>query len=123
MGDMLTNLVELIGVEYTQLLLFQRGGQQVYFPQQESLNPDHWLVKAVGMSSATTLCRHLGKQVIILPLGGSGLRYRLQKELDNGLKNGASLNQLVKNTGLSRRTISRKRARLKEERPKMSRLF
>jgi uncharacterized protein YerC len=118
-------LLEVIGVNQTERLLQERGGQQVYIPMEENLTPDHWLVACIGMEDALAMCRRFTKMNLVLPLGISGLKNRVQVLLNRGLKNGTSYTQLVRLTGLSRRTCSRQRRRLEEEaeRPKPPRLF
>jgi DNA invertase Pin-like site-specific DNA recombinase len=57
-------------------------------------------------------------------LGLNGIHNRTKELLNRGLKNGASLNKLVRVTGLSRRTISRqKKKKILEKELKLPRLF
>jgi hypothetical protein len=122
---LLEMLIELIGEDQTRLLLYHRGGEQVYIPKEERLDPEHWLVKAVGMDSAKVICKHFCQVSLVLPLGLNGVRNRAIELVDRGLESGASINQIVRVSGLSGKTIRRRKKRLAEvtQRPKGPSLF
>jgi hypothetical protein len=109
MDSTLASLARLIGEDKTRLLLYKRGGEQVYIPARESLGPEHWLVQAVGEDAAGALADALRGTSVVLPLGMAGLRNQSWAMLDEAIESGLSTNQIVRKTGLSTRTASRRR--------------
>jgi hypothetical protein len=103
-------LLRLIGEERLARLLCSRGGERVYVPGRERLTDDHWLVRAVGMEAAGLACDALKGANFELPLGMSGLRNQIRAVLDEALESGLSTNRIVRLTGLSARTVRRRRA-------------
>jgi hypothetical protein len=111
MANLLIDMILLIGEQNVEDLLLLKGGQKVYIPTEENLTEEHWLVKVVGKAAATSLSKRFGAGSLVLPLGLFGNRNRLHNAIERGLKNGNSLNNLVSLTGVSRKTISRIRAK------------
>ena len=107
-GEILTTLVDKIGLEKTKLLLAQRGGQEVYIPGPDHLTPDHWLAVIVGFDAAMKICHFWQREKITLPLGPEGgSRNALHKAVRESAAAGASVNQIVRQTGLHARTVYR----------------
>jgi hypothetical protein len=121
----LRELIDLVGVDKTRMLLYLKGGEQIYVPLPENLTEGHWLAKAIGYESALALCRSHGQSQLILPLGDEGLRHRSMELLDDAIARGSSNNQIVRTCGLSIRTVSRRRKRVTavKDSPKMPTLF
>ncbi|UQZ89551.1 hypothetical protein C4J81_15450 [Deltaproteobacteria bacterium Smac51] len=111
-GETLTALVEMIGLEKTLFFLSKRGGECVYFPSPENLSPDHWLSIIVGFDAAMRLCEVFQGQKVALPLGPeTGNRSTLQKAVQESTAAGASVNEIVRATGLHSSTVRRIRNR------------
>jgi hypothetical protein len=111
---LLVNIVNLIGVDQARLLFYARGGQQVYIPTREHLRDNHWLVESIGLEAASTMAEHYGGNILLLPLGVHGLRHRINSHINSRLEAGESTNTIVADTGISYKTICRRRKKLND---------
>lgn len=113
-GEILSALFEMIGRDLTLRLLSLRGGQEVYIPSPSNLTPDHWLSMAVGFEAAMKVADQYQGDKITLPLGPEGgCRNALHRVVQDSAAAGASVNQIVQETGLHARTVRR----IKNRRP------
>lgn len=116
-GEVLSNLVEQIGLEKTLLLLARRGGEEVYIPGPVYLTPDHWLSVIVGFDAAMKISHFYRGEKIALPLGPeNGNRNALHRAVQESAAAGVSVNQIVRETGLHSSTVRRiKRRQLRRD--------
>lgn len=107
-GEILSRLADLIGKEKTLYLLAQRGGEEVYIPGPDRLEPDHWLAVLVGYEAAMRVAEYWQRERISLPLGPEGgSRNAQHKAVREAAAHGANVNQIVRATGLHARTVRR----------------
>lgn len=107
-GEILTTLADLIGKDLTMLLLARRGGEEVYIPTPGGLTPDHWLSLTVGFDAAMKVAGYYQGVKISLPLGPeSGSRNALHRAVRESAAAGASVNEIVRATGIHSRTVRR----------------
>lgn len=85
-----------------------RGGQRIYMPV--ALQPEHWLVRTIGMTAATALAQHFPKgECLDVPFGPAGSylaerrrRARLYAEAVSG---NLSANDAARRIGVTRRAV------------------
>ncbi|SIS50119.1 hypothetical protein [Insolitispirillum peregrinum] len=112
---LLAELADAIGLPAALAIAHNRGGQMVYIPQPDHLPDSHWLVETVGMDAARTVAAHLGGGCHLIPLGPTGTRATIKTAITDSLQRGLSITQIVAETGVSRRTVERHRATLRQK--------
>ncbi len=90
-----------------------RGGVKVYFPEPDSLTPEHWLVQACGLEAARKICEHFQGSKLDLPLGPSGSRAETAEAIKRGIEAGMSQRQIARATGITSRTVRNHNSRRK----------
>jgi hypothetical protein len=85
-----------------------KGGAPTYFPRQDGLTDDHWLVVACGWDAAWAIARRVGGHRYDLPLGPlTGNRAAVRRAINEGLENGLTGHQLARLVGVDCRTVRR----------------
>ncbi|MHC1792036.1 hypothetical protein [Solidesulfovibrio sp.] len=85
-----------------------RGGAPAYFPRQDALSDDHWLVVACGWDAARAIARRVGGHRHDLPLGPlSGNRAAVARAIREGLENGLTGHAVARLVGVDCRTVRR----------------
>lgn len=99
-----SDLVKIIGTDATVCLCTALGGLSgIYVPQPARLNPDHRLVRAVGMSAAQTLASIFGGEYVEIPKGSTlGKRKR---EIYRMSEQGVPHNLIARRTGVTERYV------------------
>ncbi len=104
-----------------------RGGTRVYFPEPDSLTPEHWLVQACGLDTARKICGHFRGCKVEIPLGPSGSQAEVRAAIQRGLEAGMSHSQIARATGITSRTVrnhaSRRKGRGYGSTPSQASLF
>lgn len=104
-GDLprsLVDLAETLGLPVALRLIEHFGGTELRVPKRPP--PDHPIIKALGESDGSAVCRFLGGQQLYVPRGGQGGRWRQANELaDRGLTRA----QIARILGVSQRHVRR----------------
>lgn len=106
--QLLAALAEAIGVEAALALADARGGQRVHVPK--SIDAGHWIARAIGARRAEELARAYGGESLDLPAARTGSTLAARRRCDRALAEGASLNQAVAASGLTRRGVQWRKA-------------
>ncbi|MEM1284932.1 MAG: hypothetical protein AAGH43_06060 [Pseudomonadota bacterium] len=121
-------VADAIGVDATLSLIEAHGGARIFIPA--TCSADHWLATLLGHEKALKLCgafsvapegRNVGAY-IVLPLGHASAieqaRAASYRTMHEALDAGASVDEAVRRSGLSRATVNReKRRRRSNETP------
>lgn len=111
----------MVGLEAAVKVANARGGTRAYFPP--SVPATHWLAKLIGTESANRLCHYLTRGVgmgasLNIPLARASAFNRFQNrvnhEIDAGLAEGLSAQQIALRVGVTARAVHRRRAKLRE---------
>jgi hypothetical protein len=116
---LLAEIAEVAGLDAALAIAAAKGGQEVFFVSR--LTDDNWLVQAVGREKAMLLSDHFtsgrGRIKMNIPLGPIGTyaqaRRMAIKRVREALDQGASLNQAAAQAGITARSVSRYKSRLK----------
>jgi hypothetical protein len=108
LGNFLTVVVKAAGVDAALALIEKFGGSRVYIPVKPKDN--HPIVRIGGRAAADAIADAYGSSVLIFPKRGFEDR-RLR--VLSALRNGASVNEAVKASGLSFRQVQRIKAELR----------
>ncbi len=104
--------LELVATEVNEevalLLARSLGGQNVYMPDHPG--PDHPLTLALGQKDAARVARVLGPGSVPIPFGPYSIRSQLQQAIRDGITNGLSAREIVRQVGCCERTVRRHRA-------------
>ena len=114
----LAEIAALIGEVAAISIAACKGGTRVYFPAK--VNDAHWLVEAVGIDKAKILCQHFvvdrkRGQHIEIPLYVGGTYRQMIRAIAERVHKldaaDASASEIVRQTGVTQRTVHRHRAR------------
>lgn len=107
----LAQIAEVAGEAAALQVAASKGGTIAYFPQARHLDPDHWLVEAVGPKAAAkiaALFEDREQRSVEIPLGPlSGVRGRARRALARALSEGKSVSQAARLAGVHMRTARR----------------
>jgi transcriptional regulator of acetoin/glycerol metabolism len=119
---LLAEIAEVAGLDAALAIAKAKGGTRASFPTPERLTRDHWLVEAVGIETARTICEHFkvrntGLQLSI-PLGPQG-GYREQQRtraraLQAAITDNCSIDEAARLVGVDRSTVIRAKQRLRK---------
>jgi len=113
----LAEVAEVAGLKAALELAAARGGNRAYIPS--CCGDDHWLVRAVGRAAADAICAHFAVPSgieIDIPRGPTGRQAQYYRDLARLIGEGRSSSEITQALGISRRTVTRHRARLREDR-------
>jgi DNA-binding NarL/FixJ family response regulator len=106
----LAEVAEVAGVTAALQLAHAKGGSQAYIPKPENLTPDHWLVEAVGDIAARAIAERMGGGHCGIPLGPlNGMRSKVWRAIQEGIKEGKSAHEIARLIGVHHRTVRRHR--------------
>ncbi len=105
----LNRIADIAGAEAAERLALYAGGQgKKYIPQPETITSDHWLAIAVGLDAAIKIARNIGEERLIhIPLGGTGARGSLHREIIKLSRSGYSNAQIARNLRIDESTVRR----------------
>jgi hypothetical protein len=113
--NVLQEIAGLVGVAGAIAIAERRGGTRVYFPTTTGGSDTHWLVECVGQEGADRLCSHFAVdgrgQRVEIPLCSGGTFRRLARAIHQLDQDGASSAEIVRQVGVTQRTVHRHRAR------------
>lgn len=112
---LLAEIAEVAGLKAALQLAAERGGNRVYIPERAA--DDHWLVRAVGREAADMICAHFAVPSGIeleVPRGPTGRQAEHYRRLSQLIAEGAPSGQITHELGISRRTVTRHRAKRRD---------
>lgn len=112
---LLAEIAEVAGLAAALKLAAARGGNRAYIPVR--CPDDHWLTRAVGREAADKICAHFGVPSGIwleIPRGPTGRQAEHYRQLAEMIATGASSTEITRALGISRRTVHRHRARMRD---------
>lgn len=114
----LGEIEEIAGLPAAIKVAEARGGARARIPAR--LKDDHWLVVAVGRETAELIAHHFtsGQRTVELdiPLGPAGTVAKAKRNINMLLgRGGISSDAIARATGMSRRTVLRKKKILRRE--------
>lgn len=116
---LLAEIAEIAGLEAALKVAEAKGGNVARFASR--LTPENWLVKAVGMEVAQKISAEItsGRGIdLLVPLGPTGSYKRdMQRRAGayhQALANGAKISQIARQVGVTRRSVERFRAKLRD---------
>lgn len=111
----LFEIAAVAGMDAAMAVARAKGGVKAYFPARPK--EGHWLVDAVGMEAARTICTALvsGRSglEIDVPIGPAGSRDSARQVIETAYAGGMQAKDVVRLTGVSERTVRRHFAKLK----------
>lgn len=115
----LQEIAETAGETAALTIASRYGGTRVYFPARTNGIEKHWLVDCVGPDAANKLCDHFAVdgrgQRIEIPLyvGGTYRQFvrAVAQRLHELNEEGASSTEIVRQVGVTQRSVHRHRAR------------
>lgn len=115
---LLAEIEEIAGLAAALKVADVKGGGRAYIPAR--LKADHWLVVALGWETAELIAHHFtsgrGSVELDIPLGPAGTvakaRANIARMIDRG---GVSSDEIARATGMSRRTVLRKKAKIRRD--------
>lgn len=114
-------VADAIGVDAALKLVEAHGGTRIFIPA--SCDKDHWLAQLLGHRVALKLCEAYsvapeGKKIgayILLPLGHASAleqaRQAAYRSMHKALDEGSSVDEAVRQSGVSRSTVLREKKR------------
>lgn len=119
----LRDIAEVAGVEAALAVVRRRGGEVAGFPSARFLRKDHWLVEAVGFEKAICIAERVSPAEKgireKIPLGPASdlwkLRARHERTLTQVFFSTASINEIVREHGISRNAILRHFRRMRDD--------
>jgi DNA-binding NarL/FixJ family response regulator len=109
----LADIAEVCGREAALKVAAAKGGTRAYFPSEARLHAAHWLVAAVGMDDAKTICRELfGARLggsVEIPLASASRRHRVWTEIRRMLDEGCSSAAIARALEVNEKTVRRHR--------------
>ncbi len=115
---LLQEIAEVAGLDAALKVAEAKGGGRASIPAK--LKPTHWLVECVGWETAVKLSDHFTSGCrtieIEVPLGPAGTIAKARRRMIKLIEEGqASSDAIARATGMSRRTVLRKKARMNDE--------
>jgi Mor family transcriptional regulator len=102
-GRFTQELIDLIGVSTTRKLMKLHGGQYVYFPQY--VDPEHPLVRDLGLTACRALAREYGGLRLLIPMGYEDVLRERNALIHQARDEGATISELVRRFQLCPRSI------------------
>lgn len=93
-SSLVSDLIDLIGLNDTLSLLRARGGERVYIPLE--VTDGHWLLESVGKRSAETVCRYWGGDYLALPMGSKLKSAQRNVEIYRAREQGKSVKEIAR---------------------------
>jgi len=112
---LLDEIAELAGLEAALALASHKGGEKKFIPTPDRLDDAHWLVVACGRPAAELIAQRLGGTMVEIPRGPSGNAARTARRIRTLIEQGASSNEIARACGVVFRTVTRHRARLRDD--------
>jgi hypothetical protein len=119
----LATIEEIAGRDAALQLAGEKGGCEVYLPSPARLDPDYWLVKLLGQSAASAICRHfvMHERAESRVTKGGGVRLHIptaavvMRRLQVRWLTiaGASTTQIARQLGMTTRGVERIRMKLR----------
>ncbi|MGD9476126.1 helix-turn-helix domain-containing protein [Shinella sp. G-2] len=109
MTPLLNQIADVAGERAALLLGSEKAGLQIYIPDR--VPHDHWLAVLVGAEAADAIAAKWGTQHITIPVAMNGDRRRRAAVIAELIKKGYSNNEIVRMTGVSRRTVTDHRSK------------
>jgi len=107
LSRVLVEIASLVGEARTLSLVEQLGGQEIWVPEPERLEPGHPLVMALGLEHARRFCARYAGPKFIVPTGIISSRPR--GDIDPMIAEGLSGPAIVRRAGRHIRTVHRRR--------------
>jgi hypothetical protein len=113
----LQEISDIAGLNAALKVAEAKGGGRARFPVK--VKPDHWLSKLFDEETADRIAFHFtsGQDTveIDIPLGPAGTLAKLRQNMGRMLEAGVSSDTIARATGMSRRTVLRNKAKLKDD--------
>lgn len=103
----LRDIADAIGAGATARLAAARPGERVHIPK--AIAPGHWIARAIGAEAAARLAAACGGCAFDLPPSADSGAKAARRACDAALAAGASLNEAVRASGLSRSAVQWRR--------------
>lgn len=126
----LAEIADVAGLDAALCLAKARGGTRVYIP---SFAPDdHWLVQTVGREAADAICSHFTFNVdgvarhgtkVMIPFGPRGSIAEVRATVDRMIAAGNSIREVALATGITSRSVERRKARIRDRDGRQARLL
>lgn len=100
-------LVRLCGLQATLNLVRRYGGQQIYVPRLDRLDPAGPIVECIGLEAATRLCAEFASTRVNVPLCPGALRAQRDREIWQSYMDGESCFKIAKRHGLTWRSVQK----------------
>lgn len=114
MTPLLNQIADVAGERAALVLGTEKAGLQIYIPDR--VTKDHWLVSLVGWDAAKAIASKWGTQHITMPVAMNGDRRRRAAKIAELIEKGYSNNEIVRMTGVSRRTVIEHRSKQPDDR-------
>ncbi|MEJ0012892.1 MAG: helix-turn-helix domain-containing protein [Bauldia sp.] len=114
----LAEIARVVGPSAADALLTARGGTRIYIPTVRRLESSHWLVGLLGQDEATKLCRNFSPYLggyVNLQSRYSFHQFERWLAVRDMTRRGESARVIARHFGVTERTITRIRTRLREE--------
>ena len=112
---LIVEMAEVAGLAAALDIARERGGNRIYIPAKAA--DEHWLVMLVGRVAADQLIAHFAPNAGVelnLPRGPTGLRADTWRRMHKMIREGASSVEITRALGISRETVMRHRAKLRD---------
>lgn len=113
MTPLLNRIADVAGLAAALKLGSEKAGEQIHIPK--SMSPENDLAKLIGFEAAQKMSLAFGGGNLLIPAALSGNRRRIRSTIDDMIDNGHSDNEIVRATGVCRRTVTYRRAELKKD--------
>lgn len=104
---LLRQVAERAGMEAALQLARARGGRRLYVPE----TPTPHFIGAVGHGAAVALSELYPNEYVVVPLGPTGACYNAARIADEAIARDLSTPEIARLSGLTERTIWRRKAR------------
>lgn len=117
--SLLCEISEVLDLEAALLIAREWGGMRIYFPAD--VDAEHKLVKLIGFERAKTLCLHFASGAnsqrgfeFEIPQFFNNQK-NIARKIDEMTKDGISSDQIANRLKVSRRTVVRRRTKVKAQ--------
>ncbi|MCB1473813.1 MAG: hypothetical protein KDJ68_13265 [Rhodobiaceae bacterium] len=115
------DIVDVVGLKAALTLAKEQPGQRIYVPTRPA--KEHWISKTIGADLAAKLAHRYGGTEIDIPLMASGNRAQRWAMVEKAIEDGHSVSEIIRLSGLSRRTVYRHKAHIDRTDSRQGRLF
>lgn len=113
----LQEISDIAGLPAALKVAEAKGGGRARIPAK--VKPDHWLAQLFDQDTADKIAFHFtsGRDTVEIdvPLGPAGTLAKVRQNMGRMLEAGVSSDTIARATGMSRRTVLRKKAKLKND--------